>query len=59
LGKRFSEEEVDNEFVKLAVESRGKLCLIPLQDALGLGSEARMNYPSRPLHNWDWRVSAG
>jgi len=26
-----------------------------LQDPLELGSEARMNYPSKPEHNWAWR----
>lgn len=28
----------------------------PLQDALNLGTEARMNYPSRLGGNWEWRV---
>ena len=28
-----------------------------LQDALGLGSEARMNFPSRAQGNWTWRVT--
>jgi 4-alpha-glucanotransferase len=32
---------------------------VPLQDALGLGSAARMNYPSRPAGNWEWRVEEG
>ena len=59
LGKRVSEEEIHIEFVKLALKSKAKLCLLALQDILGLGSEARMNYPSRLLHNWEWRVSEG
>ena len=29
-----------------------------LQDVLGLGSEARMNYPSRAEGNWTWRATA-
>ena len=33
--------------------------IVPLQDALGLGSEARMNTPSRSDGNWGWRFSAG
>ncbi len=30
--------------------------LAPLQDLLGLGTEARMNFPGRPAGNWSWRV---
>ncbi len=28
----------------------------PMQDILGLGTEARMNYPGRPEGNWEWRM---
>ena len=31
------------------------MSIIPLQDVLGLGSEARMNTPSRDGGNWRWR----
>jgi 4-alpha-glucanotransferase len=31
--------------------------LAPLQDLLGLGGEARMNFPSRLGGNWDWRMA--
>jgi 4-alpha-glucanotransferase len=30
--------------------------IIPLQDMLGLGNEARMNQPGSALGNWEWRV---
>jgi 4-alpha-glucanotransferase len=33
------------------------LALIPLQDVLGLGSEARMNTPSQDGGNWRWRFA--
>src|SRR5439155_1612950 len=33
--------------------------IVPLQDVLGLGSEARMNVPARPSGNWRWRFTAG
>jgi 4-alpha-glucanotransferase len=36
-----------------------ELALIPLQDVLGLGSEARMNTPSLSDGNWKWRFSPG
>jgi 4-alpha-glucanotransferase len=32
---------------------------MPLQDVLGLGSEARMNVPSRCRGNWEWRFQPG
>jgi 4-alpha-glucanotransferase len=31
------------------------MALYPLQDVLGLGSEARLNLPGRPHGNWTWR----
>jgi len=34
------------------------LAILPLQDVLGLGSEARMNTPGRAEGNWRWRVRA-
>lgn len=44
--------------IRAASSSVASLCVIPLQDALGLGSEARMNVPSRPLGNWRWRFDS-
>jgi 4-alpha-glucanotransferase len=35
------------------------IAMIPLQDVLGLGSEARMNLPGRVSGNWKWRFKAG
>jgi len=34
-------------------------CLFPVQDILDLGSNARMNVPSRPKGNWGWRCPEG
>jgi len=31
--------------------------IFPLQDVLGLGSEARMNTPATTEGNWSWRVT--
>ncbi|MGH9578637.1 MAG: 4-alpha-glucanotransferase, partial [Terriglobales bacterium] len=42
-------------FIRAALDSPANLCMVPLQDVLGLGSEARMNIPSRPEGNWTWR----
>ncbi len=56
VGKRFSEGESSWELINLAQKSRARLCIIPMQDMLALGSEARMNYPARKGHNWEWRM---
>lgn len=45
------------EFMRLAQSSVADLAIAPLQDALGLGSEARMNTPGQPAGNWSWRFS--
>jgi 4-alpha-glucanotransferase len=35
------------------------LAVIPVQDVLGLDSDARMNIPSKPGGNWTWRLRKG
>lgn len=57
-GRKVSETQVNGEFIRLALESKANLSIIPLQDVLGLGSEARMNHPASQLHNWEWRVNS-
>ncbi|MGZ8716486.1 MAG: 4-alpha-glucanotransferase, partial [Gaiellaceae bacterium] len=42
--------------IELAVESPASLAVIPAQDVLGLGSEARMNRPGEVEGNWSWRL---
>lgn len=46
-------------FIRAAYASVARLAIVPLQDVLGLGSEARMNMPSRADGNWGWRFAAG
>jgi 4-alpha-glucanotransferase len=43
--------------VRLAQSSTANLCVVPLQDVLSLGSEARMNIPSYGDGNWSWRCT--
>jgi 4-alpha-glucanotransferase len=43
-------------FVRAAMTSVANLCIVPVQDVLGLGSEARMNVPSQLEGNWSWRL---
>ncbi len=56
LGREVSEEEVHWEFIRLAMMSVSNLAIIPMQDVLGLGEEARMNRPSTKTNNWEWRL---
>jgi 4-alpha-glucanotransferase len=44
--------------IRAAAASVARLVIMPLQDVLGLGAEARMNLPSHPEANWEWRVGA-
>ncbi|HEX4527538.1 MAG TPA: 4-alpha-glucanotransferase [Gaiellaceae bacterium] len=43
--------------IEVAWGSRGALAVAPLQDVLGLGSEARMNLPGTEQGNWHWRYT--
>ena len=45
--------------IELAMSSRARLAIVPVQDVLGLGSEARMNTPGRSEGNWSWRLRRG
>jgi 4-alpha-glucanotransferase len=58
VGKEPSEEEVSWEFVRMALNSRASLSIVPMQDVLSLGSTARMNRPSIAEGNWEWRVTS-
>jgi 4-alpha-glucanotransferase len=51
--------EIHWAMIRTLVASVAGTVVIPLQDVLGLGSEARMNLPGRPSGNWRWRVRAG
>ena len=51
------DEEMDRPFVALAMQSIARMCIIPMQDYLGLGTEARMNIPSTIGCNWRWRMT--
>jgi 4-alpha-glucanotransferase len=44
--------------IRAAMTSVADICLIPVQDVLELGSEARMNVPSAAQGNWSWRCPA-
>ena len=52
---RISGREISWDFVRIAYASVANLAVIPLQDLLGLGAEARFNTPGRCQGNWTWR----
>ena len=45
--------------IREALGSVGQLAIIPVQDLLGLGSEARLNTPGTVHGNWRWRLPTG
>ena len=47
------------DMIRLALMSVADLAIVPVQDLLGLGSEARMNLPGAPKDNWAWRLREG
>ena len=49
--------EINWDFIRLAWASVARVAIVPLQDLLGLGTEARMNLPGTTVSNWIWRAS--
>jgi 4-alpha-glucanotransferase len=49
--------EINWDFIRLALMSPADTAITPMQDILGLGSEARMNLPGRVEGNWSWRFT--
>jgi 4-alpha-glucanotransferase len=52
-------EEIHWAMIRLAWNSVARYALAPLQDVLGMGSEARMNTPGVAEGNWTWRFAPG
>ncbi|MBR0096148.1 MAG: 4-alpha-glucanotransferase, partial [Synergistaceae bacterium] len=52
-----SEEDVAHNLIRLALSSVANTAIIPMQDYLNLGAEARINIPSTPKDNWAWRMT--
>lgn len=51
----FENEEINWVFIRAVLASIADTAIVPLQDVLGLGTEARMNLPGTPSGNWRWR----
>ena len=50
-------EEIVHKLIKTAYASVADIVIIPMQDVLNLGGEARMNFPGKPAGNWTWRFT--
>ena len=50
-------ESICQTMIRLAVESPAGMAIIPIQDIMELGSEARMNTPGVAFGNWQWKFS--
>ncbi len=51
-------EEIHWDYIRAVMASVSDTAIIPLQDYLGLGSEARINIPSTLGLNWKWRMKS-
>ncbi len=51
------QSNIHEYMIRAALGSVAKIAIIPLQDYLGLGGEARINTPSTLGNNWCWRLS--
>lgn len=54
-----SPKEAVDKMIRAGLSSVADTCIIPMQDYLELGGEARMNFPSTLGYNWKWRMSSG
>ncbi len=52
-------EEIHWDFIRGVWASVANTAIVPLQDLLGLGTEARMNLPNSTEGNWSWRYQQG
>ena len=50
-------EATSQTLIRLAQSTDSPISIIPLQDYLGLGEEARMNVPGQKGKNWSWKFT--
>jgi 4-alpha-glucanotransferase len=56
LARTITEEEIADNFIRMAYSSVAQVAILPIQDILGLDESARMNTPSQAQNNWTWRL---
>jgi 4-alpha-glucanotransferase len=55
-----ADDDLEWALVRLALSSRARVAILPMQDVLGLGAEAQMNHPGTVGNgNWRWRLEPG
>jgi 4-alpha-glucanotransferase len=54
-----ADEEPHRMLAGLALASRARTAILPAQDVLGLGTEARLNTPGTAEGNWTWALRRG
>jgi 4-alpha-glucanotransferase len=54
--QQITTDNVHEVMIRLAYASVSQLAIVPMQDVLGLGTEATMNKPSTASGNWEWRL---
>jgi len=47
------------DFIREAYRSVASLCIVPIQDYIVYGKEARINFPGTAENNWQWRLKPG
>ncbi len=53
------ESSIEWDMIRAAYGSAARLAMVPMQDVLGLGTQARMNTPGLAKDNWTWRAQPG
>jgi 4-alpha-glucanotransferase len=56
-GQDLDPDYANEVLMRMALESRADVCILPMQDILRLGAEGRMNTPSSAKGNWEWRLT--
>ncbi|HTM97887.1 MAG TPA: 4-alpha-glucanotransferase, partial [Pedobacter sp.] len=56
-GKKVNLTNVHLVLMQLAFSATAKICIVPMQDLLGLAETARLNTPASTINNWIWRLN--
>ncbi|MCY3628435.1 MAG: 4-alpha-glucanotransferase [Bacteroidota bacterium] len=51
-----SDEDLCRKAIEQCLDSEAEMVILPVQDVLGLSSDARMNFPGTPFGNWRWSL---
>lgn len=59
IGYPVKPKDIHWELIRLALMSVANMAIVPIQDILGLNSDAKMNRPGTANGNWRWRLAPG